>query len=340
MRVLVLGGTVYLSRAIAELARDRGHEVTCAARGTSPAPTGTRFVRIERDAEDGLEPLAGESFDAVIDVARRPSHVRRALRALAAQAGHWTFVSTLSVYADKATLHQDESAPRLDPLPPDADDSDMTKYGEAKVACEDLVTEAFGDRAFTIRAGLIGGPGDPNNRFGYWPLRIWRGGEVLAPGSPDDLVQVIDVADLAGWIVAGAEKGLAGTYNATGPVMPRGEFLTRIAEAVGADCEFTWVDGDFLVAHGVEEWMGPRSLPMWLTPEWGAVMAHDVSAAFVAGLTVRDLAETARTTLNWERGRVEAGSHTMAAGLTAEEEAEVLQAWHARPDRRPTPGHA
>ena len=333
MRVLVLGGTVFLSRTIAELARDRGHDVTCAARGTAPPPPGTRFVRVDRDREDGLAPLAGEAYDVVIDVARRPSHVRRARRALAAQAGHWTFVSTLSVYADKATPHQDESAPLHDPLPPDADDTDMTRYGEAKVACENLVTEVFGDRAFTVRAGLIGGPRDPNNRFGYWPLRIRRGGEVLAPGSPDDPVQFIDVADLAAWILTGAEKGLGGTYNATGPVMPRGEFLRRIADAVGADCEFTWVDGDFLVEQQVNEWMGPRSLPMWLTPEWGAVMAHDVSAAFAVGLTVRDLAETARTTLDWERGQVEAGSHTMAAGLTAEEEAEVLRAWHARSDR-------
>jgi 2'-hydroxyisoflavone reductase len=331
MRVLVLGGTVFLSHAVAEEARDRGHEVTAAARGQSgTVPDGVRLVHLDRDRPDGLAPLTegGSGYDAVVDVTRQPGQARRALALLAERARHWTFVSSGSVYADNSTPNQRVAgSPLVEPHPDD--DSSMESYGPRKVACEEAVRAAAGDRAMICRAGLIVGPGDVNDRFGYWPLRLARGGEVLAPGSPGDPVQVIDVRDLAAWIVRAAEDGVAGTFDGVGPVMTRADFLARIAAGVGVEPRLTWVDQAFVVGQGVEPWMGPRSLPLWLPlPEYAGFMTRDDSPSVAAGLVTRDLADTARDTLAWERS-VD-GSHKLIAGLTAEEEAELLRAWHAR----------
>jgi 2'-hydroxyisoflavone reductase len=331
MHVLVLGGTVFLSRAIAEQARDRGHEVTAAARGrTGRAPDGVRMVLVDRDQPDGLASLAGdaEPYDAVVDVTRQPGHVNRALSLLAERTRHWTFVSSGSVYADGSTPNQRVAgAPLL--APPTRDDDSIETYGPRKVACEEAVRAAAGDRAMICRAGLIVGPGDRNDRFGYWPLRLARGGEVLAPGAPDDPVQVVDVRDLAAWIVRAAEDGIAGTFDGVGPAMTRASFLAGVAAGVGVEPSLTWVDQAFLVEHGVQPWMGPRSLPLWLPlPEYAGFMTRDVSESVAAGLATRDLSETARDTLAWERS-VD-GRHELVAGLSPEEEAELLRAWHTR----------
>ena len=226
MRMLVLGGTVFLGRAIAACARAAGHEVTCAARGVSGAvPEGVRLVRVDRDASDGLAALGAERFDAVVDVSRHPGQVRRALATLRGRAGHWTLVSTVSVYADKATPGQRAAtAPLVAPAPPGAERGDGDAYAAAKVACEQVV----GDGAFVCRAGLIVGPEDPTGRFTYWPARLARGGEVLLPSADAAApVQMIDARDLAAWIVGAAETGRRGTYDATGPALPFGDFVER-----------------------------------------------------------------------------------------------------------------
>ncbi|MFD2082345.1 Nucleoside-diphosphate-sugar epimerase [Actinopolymorpha cephalotaxi] len=330
MRILVLGGTVFLSAAVAAEAVARGHEVTCAARGTSgEPPAGTSFVRVDRDDPDGLAPLAGREFDAVVDVARLPSQVARAVAALGDGVRHWTFVSSISVYTDNSTPKQNpHTGPVHDPLPDDADEGDVANYGPAKVSCEQAVLASLGDRANVVRAGLIVGPGDRSDRFTYWPVRLARGGEVLAPGAPDEPVQVIDVRDLAAWIVRSAETGVVGVFDATAPAVGRGEFLDRVAAGVadammkagadvdsvaGADTEpkLTWVDQEFLTAQKVDPWAGPRSLPVWLPlPEYAGMLDHDVSETLAAGLAVRDLAQTARDTLTWalETGLGQAGS--------------------------------
>ncbi|SDS43347.1 NAD-dependent epimerase/dehydratase family protein [Actinopolymorpha singaporensis] len=357
MRILVLGGTVFLSAAVAAEAVARGHEVTCAARGSSgEPPAGTSFVRVDRDDPDGLAPLAGREFDAVVDVARLPSQVRQAVAALGGGVRHWTFVSSISVYSDNSTPGQSpHTGPLHDPLSADADERDVENYGSAKVSCEQAVLAALGDRANVVRAGLIVGPGDQSDRFTYWPLRLARGGEVLAPGAPEEPVQVIDVRDLAAWIVRSAETGVVGVFDATGPTVGRGEFLDRVAAGVGdadarigaaaggvaavdpaeagAKPNLTWVDQEFLAAQKVNPWAGPRSLPVWLPlPEYAGMLDHDVSATLAAGLAVRDLAQTARDTLVWARetGRDRADPADLHAGLTAAEEAEVLAAWHRR----------
>jgi nucleoside-diphosphate-sugar epimerase len=330
MTVLILGGTVFLGRAVARRALDAGHDVTCAARGLSGAvPEGVRFVRVDRDHPAGLSALDGRRFDAVVDVARRPSHVRRALAVLGDRAGHWTFVSTCSVYADHATPGQRaESAGVLAAAAPEVDDADGEQYGPCKVTGEEAVAST-GLPAFVCRAGLIVGPEDPSDRFAYWVARLARGGEVLAPGRPDDRVQWIDVRDLAAWLVTAAETGLTGTFDGIGVSVPRGRFLAEVAEGVGVTPQLTWVDQDFLTEHGVQPWMGERSLPMWLPqPEYAGFMARDVSPALGSGLVTRPMTDTARDTLEWLRTGPD---RALRVGLDPDDEADVLRRWHERP---------
>ena len=323
MRLLILGGTQFLGRAIAAHACAAGHDVTCAARGvTGAAPQGARFVRVDRDIPDGLVPLVGETFDAVVDVSRHPGQVRRAVAALKPRAAHWTFVSTVSVYADNRTPGQRaDIAPLRPPTAPKIERSTEDIYGAAKVACE----QATGANAFICRAGLIAGPEDPTGRFTSWPVRLARGGDVLVPGTPDHAVQLIDVRDLAQWIVRAAETCLTGIFDAVGPSITRGEFLAQCAAAVGSSCTFTWADRPFLERHDIRRWSGPRSLPLWVPlPDFAGFNTRDTSPACAAGLTVRPLAQTARDTLAWARS---VGG--MVTGLTADEESEALKAWHA-----------
>ncbi|MET7247331.1 NAD-dependent epimerase/dehydratase family protein [Methylobacterium sp. EM32] len=320
MRILVLGGTQFLGRAIAAHAVGLGHAVTCAARGLSGvAPPGVRFIAVDRDRPEGLAGLAGTKFDAAVDVARHPGQVRRALAALDGRVGHWTFVSTTSVYADTATPGQRAGTARL--LAPSEDGT----YGAAKVTCE----RALDGGALICRAGLIAGPGDPTGRFPYWVARLARGGEVLAPADPEDPVQLIDARDLAGWIVRAARDGLSGTFDAVAPPCTRRAFLDRCAASFGASYTATWVDPAFLDRHGAARESGPFSLPLPL-PDTIGDASRDVSPTLAAGLTLRPLEETVRDTLHW----LEAGGGPMT-GLTADEEAALLRAWHAGRGRGP-----
>ena len=265
----------------------------------------------------------------MVDIGRHPGQVRRAVTALKPRAGHWTFVSTVSVYADNATPHQSAAtAAMLAPSAPEVEHSTAENYGPTKVTCE----QAVGDGAFLCRPGLIVGPEDPTGRFTYWPLRLARGGEVLAGVAPDELVQVIDVRDLAAWIVHASETGLTGAIDAVGIPIPRVRFLADIASGTSADCTFTWADRAFLEAQDVRPWAGPRALPLWLKqPENAGFLTRDPSPALAAGLTLRPLAETAHDTLAWAQS-----TGTTPTGLTPAEEQAVLAAWHARP-RPPLP---
>lgn len=318
MRLLILGGTQFLGRAIASNAVAAGHDVTCAARGVTGAiADGARLVRVDRDESDGLAPLAHETFDAVVDVSRHPGQVRRAVAALKQRAAHWTFVSTVSVYADNRTPGQCAgTAPLKAPTAADVERGSEATYGADKVACE----RAVGENAFICRAGLIAGPEDPTGRFTYWPARLDRSGEVLVGGAPDNAMQLIDVRDLAQWIVHAAQVRLIGTFDAIGPSFTWANFLAHCAGST--PCTFTWADRAFLEQHDVRRWSGPRSLPLWLPlPEFAGFMTRDTSPARDAGLTTRPLSETARDTLSWMR---RAGG--AVTGLTAEEESAVLAA--------------
>ncbi|MET7421762.1 NAD-dependent epimerase/dehydratase family protein [Dactylosporangium sp. NPDC005555] len=323
MRILVLGGTVFLGRAVARQALAAGHDVTCAARGTSGDPVdGAMFVTVDRDDPDGLRAVEG-TFDAVVDVARRPSHVRHMVTALAGRVGHCTFVSSCSAYADAATPDQTvDTAPTLPPADPGDEDPSASaeSYGRCKVTCEQLVREGFAD-TFVNRAGLIVGPEDPTGRFDYWVARHARGGEILAPGDPDERLQFVDVRDLADWIVRAAEEGLTGTYDGIGAPMTRREFHAGF----GGTGSLTWVTQDFLTAHAVEPWSGPRSLPLWLPlPEYGGFLTRNITRSLAAGLRTRALPETAADTL------AAFGDTRHITGITEEEEVELLREWHAQ----------
>ncbi|MGC9668927.1 NAD-dependent epimerase/dehydratase family protein [Planosporangium sp. 12N6] len=331
MRLLILGGTAFLGRAAARAALAAGHEVTCAARGRSGEPAdGVTFVAVDRDGPDGLAPLRGLEFDALVDVSSRPGQVRRAVAELAPRVGHAVYVSSGSAYADTGTPGQRATeAPLLAPASPSDDDPTAPEtYGPRKVACERAVLDGFGaDRTFVCRAGLIIGPEDDTGRFTYWVDRLARGGEVLAPGAPDDLVQYVDVRDLADWLVRAAETRLAGVYDGTGAPVSREHFLTHVAVGVATPVQLTWVDQEFLRSEGVAPWMGPRSLPLWLPlPEYAGFLSRDVSAALEAGLRTRDVTDTARHTLAWRRTTPE--SSLTGAGISPEDEAALLEKWH------------
>ncbi|QFZ23725.1 NAD-dependent epimerase/dehydratase family protein [Saccharothrix syringae] len=321
MRILVLGGTVFLGRATAAEAVRRGHEVVCAARGRSGAvPAGAAHVPVDRNT--GLGPLVGEHFDAVVDVATMSvTWVRDALASVGAD--HWTFVSSCSAYADHATPGSTRTLAPLedDPTAPMSPD----RYGAIKVASENAVRDARGDDAFIVRAGLITGPGDKSDRFGYWANRLSRGGRVVVPDTPDQPAQHVDVRDLAAWVVDAAEQRVTGTFDAVGPANPLALVLGEVAGAVAPPgTELVRVPEQVLQRHEVTPWAGPRSLPLWLPATHRALMFRDAGPALAAGLRPRPTAETARDTLDHER---ELGlDRARRAGLPPEVEQELLRA--------------
>lgn len=323
MRLLVLGGTVFLSHAIAADALARGHDVTCAARGRSgTVPAGARLVPLDRAAPDWS--ALDESYDAVVDVARTPSWVRSAVEALGSRIPHWTFISTISVYADHSAPNGSPGTlPLLEAASDDEEQDTPEKYGAAKVACEQHV-QAGASAALVIRPGLIVGPGDPSGRFSYWAERLAEDGEVLLPEPPDQHTQVIDVRDLAAWVVTASGRGLTGVFDATGPVQRLGDLVDQVIAAVGGRVDPVWAPADFLRDQGVAHWAGPRSLPLWLPEDARGMTSHDVSAALTAGLSTRPVGETAADTLAWLRTEPDAAR----TGLSRAEEQDVLDAWH------------
>ncbi|MBR7742799.1 oxidoreductase [Phycicoccus sp. BSK3Z-2] len=332
MRLLVLGGTAFLGHAVASAALTGGHDVTCVARGTSgTVPGGARLVRHDRTGP-GLGGVEDATWDAVVDVARDPGQVRRAVDALAGRVGHTVFVSTGNVYADHSVVGADEDAPLLPARDTGGDDPDA--YGGAKVACERAYRDALGDaHVLVARAGLVGGPGDVSGRSGWWPWRFAHPavpGEVLAPDDLDAPAQLVDVRDLAGWLVRCAASGTAGVVDAVGPTTTLGGVLDAAREAAGSSARAVPADPAWLSGHGVGAWMGPRSLPLWLPfPDHAGFAARRGAAARGLGLRTRPLVDTLRDTLAWEEtGRPEGAPRR--AGLTDDEEREVLASWHAR----------
>jgi nucleoside-diphosphate-sugar epimerase len=325
MRILVLGGSVFLSKATAADAVARGHDVTCVTRGKSgDVPEEARHVVWDRDDDVPAE-FAAEEFDAVVDVSRTPSHVRKAVASW--PDAHWVFVSTINVYADTSTPDPGTDGELVEAIEEDQDLQEHPEaYGGMKVACERLVLDGAG-RATVVRPGLIVGPGDPSGRFTYWPERLSDDGPVLAPGDPADRIQVIDVRDLAEWLVRLVESGTTGVYDGIGPVSPIGEVIAGTASGVGASPELVWTGQEFLTEQEVAPWSGDGSLPLWLPrPEYEGMMTHRFDLSQAAGLTVRSYADTARDTLAWLRSEPEPAR----TGMSRERESEVLSAWESR----------
>lgn len=328
MEVLIFGGTRFLGRYLVEAALGRGHRVTLFNRGrTNPGLfRGVEELRGDRDGD--LSALGGRRWDAVIDTCGYlPSSVRASAGLLADATEHYTFVSSISVYEDFGAPGFDEGAALRTPPDPEPEEPDMGLYGELKVGCERAAEAAMPGRVLVVRPGMIAGPHDYTGRFTYWCRRVAEGGEVLAPGDPERPVQLVDVRDLAAWMVRMAEERRTGAYNATGPERPltmRG-MLEGIRDATGSDARFVWVPEGFLLDAGVEPW---TEMPFWVPKELESILAVDVGRAVGAGLYFRPLEETIRDTLGWDAGRD--GHEEIGAGISRERERGLLRAWRDR----------
>lgn len=323
MKLLILGGTKFLGRAAVEAAVERGHEVTLFNRGETNAELFPGLEKLHGDRTADLSALEGRRWDAVIDT---PGYVPRVVRAsaelLAGAVETYAFVSSISAYADfSKPVDEDSPTAELGELPADELLPDYSNYGPLKALCEQAVRDVHGDSALVVRPGLIVGPHDPTGRFTYWPHRVARGGDVLAPGPPEREVQFIDVRDLAAWLVDLCERRESGTFNSTGTGVPWNALLETCRDVAGSEARFVWVPDEFLAEHDVGEWM---ELPLWLyDPGLAGLHEADVSRAVAAGLTFRPLADTVRATLD-------DAETTDTAGLKSEREEELLAAWRAR----------
>lgn len=316
----MLGGPRFLGRAIADAALARGHELTFFNRGQTGPELYPEVERIVGDRTSDVSALAGRKWDAVIDTCGYVPAVVRASAETLADAGVYCFVSSVSVYADQSVPPTEGSAvATLGDLP--ADRVTDESYGALKALCEEEVRRVFDHRALVVRPGLIVGPHDPTGRFTYWPHRVSLGGEVLAPGTPDDPLQFVDVRDLAEWTVEQTADALGGVFNVTGHTMPFTALLEECLRVSGSDARFTWVASDWLLAAGVEEWMG---IPLWIaSPGWDAANRVRIDRALEAGLSFRPLEDTVR-------GALEQAETTEAAGPNPEREAALLAEWHGR----------
>ena len=318
--VLVLGGTSWVGGQIAQEAVARGHDVTCLARGESgDAPAGVTFVQADRSAHDAYDGVRDQRWDLVVDVSRQPDQVRSAIQALGSTTTHWTLVSTGSVYADQSGPLTEDS-PVLDPI--DGDVAGPEQYGEGKVACEQAVRQLH--RHLIVRAGLIGGPGDRSDRLGHYVARFALAGDgpVLVPAVADQPMQVVDVRDLARWIVTSAEGGATGTVHGAGEPTTVGALLALSAEVAGFTGDQLIAGESWLREHVVEEWMGPRSLPLWLPASHHGMGLMDDTRALAYGLERRSLRATLEDTLEDERAR--GLDRERRAGLSRADELELI----------------
>lgn len=335
MKMLVLGGTVFVGRHVVETALRRGHEVTLFHRGQSYPELFPQVERLLGDRDGQLDSLRRRTWDVVVDPSGYvPRIVGQSARLLADAVERYIFISTISVYADYQTPNQNESAP-LAVLPdPSTEIIDGQRYGGLKALCERVIDAAIPLRALHARPGLIVGPHDPTDRFTYWCERVQRGGRVLVPGRPDLPTQYLDVRDLAAWLVDMAEQREAGVFNLCGP---RGgttisEVLNTCREVTGSDAKFVWVPESFLKECDVKPF---SELPLWVPSSVNGLMSVNCDKALARGLRLRPLAETVTDTLAWaatKRGdewQYRFGTK-VRGGMDANREADLLAIWDAR----------
>ncbi len=330
MKLLILGGTVFVGRHLVEAALAHNHDVTLFNRGQHNAGLFPDMETLHGDRDGGLDPLKGRRWDAVVDTCGYvPRVVRASADLLSGAVDHYTFISSISVYRDVSRPGVDESGAVGTLEDTTTEEVTGDTYGPLKALCEQAVEEAMPGRTLVVRPGLIVGPHDPTDRFTYWPHRVARGGDVLAPGRPDQPVQFIDARDLAVWTLGMVEGHHMGTYNATGPgnSLPMGGLLDVCNRELGGTARFVWVDEPFLLREEVGPWI---ELPLWIPDEMDmrGQSGIDCHKAIAAGLTLRPLDETVRDTLAWDATRPD--DTARAAGLRPEREAELLDKWRAQ----------
>jgi len=364
LKLLILGGTAFTGPELVKLALGRGHAVTVFNRGLTEKRIGELPGEVEKligdrdpDVRTGLSALGLErTWNAVIDTSGQfPRHVRTTAELFAKRASHYTFISSISALKTPRVDDADESA-ELNVLDdPDIEDfgKSFENYGGLKAACEAAAEKAMPGRVCNIRPGLIVGPGDPTDRFTYWPVRVSRRGELLCPGSPTDPIQFIDVRDLAAFILLGVEKNLTGVFHAIGPDPSTtiGDLVRTSKELSKSDAKFTWIDAEFLETQQVSPW---GDMPVWIPPASGEGRSISFAKAKAAGLIARTLADTVKATLEWYPREVErrkragrqlielaekegkprpqlADPDKLRAGIDPDREKAVLEAWSKRP---------
>ena len=334
LKLLILGGTGFLGPHTVEYARSRGHEITLFNRGKTNLGMFSELETIigdrDPDVNAGLSGLEGRTWDAVIDNSGYvPRHVGASGRLLADQVGQYLFVSTICQYEDWSEGGQFGTEERPRAVLEDPATEDVSQhYCALKAYCERALDDAVPGRVTHIRPGLIVGPLDKTDRYTYWPTRMDRGGEVLAPGKPSDLTQYIDVRDLARFMVRCVEQNLTGEYNAVGMPMPWGDFLKGCRRAINPDADLTWVPAEFLAEKSIEPWKdfflwADRESPISGSLTWSSEKAVE------AGLTFRPVEETARDTIAWWKSLPAERQASLRTDMTPEREAELLAAWHA-----------
>lgn len=327
MKILVLGGTVFLGRQVVEEALRRGHDLTLFHRGQHGRDLFPMVQRVLGDRGGDLSRLQGLSFDAVIDTSGYlPRLVQDSASFLSTHAGHYVFVSTISVYRDFDAGLVRESHP-LATLPAGADAEEVSgdTYGPLKALCEQAVQEHFAGATTVVRPGLIVGPHDPTDRFTYWIARLAEGGVVAVPGPRTRPVQFIDVRDLAAFLVHLVETRQSGTFNATGPDAPldMGTLVETVLEAAQQIAEVAWLPEDYLLSQGIGSWI---EMPLWIpeSPDSRGLFRISIDAARTRGLRLRAPKDTIAATLEWHRER---GSAPLRAGLDPDRERALLAGW-------------
>jgi 2'-hydroxyisoflavone reductase len=325
MKILIIGGTRFLGRHIVNSARARGHEVTLFNRGQTNANLFSQVEKIRGDREKDLDLLSGRNWDVVIDTCGYfPRIVRLSAEALKDKVEHYVFISSISVYSDFSKIGINESDPVGTMEDETIEETTGDSYGPLKALCEKAVQDVFGIDSLIIRPGLIVGPHDPTDRFTYWPVRVARGGDVLAPDRPDALTQIIDVRDLADFIIGLIAQNISGIFNATGPVRPLtfGTLLDTCKLVSTSNAKFKWASLDFMNQNNVTPW---SDMPAWL-PDHGEDAGSarvDISKAINAGLKFLPLEQTVRDTLEWASERPQ--DHEWRAGLKVGREKELLE---------------
>lgn len=335
-KILILGGTGFIGPHMVRYALGRGHKVTIFTRGQAETEVPVEVEHLLGDRNDDHSALEGRTWDVVLDNnARDYRWVQRSTALLKDAVEQYLFVSTASVYADESMGWENAGNVLLTPIvdensarraaPEGWKEGDQAPYGFTKTLSENITHAAFPGRTTVVRPGLIVGPGDPTDRFTYWPLRLDEGGEILAPGNPEHANQVIDQRDLTEWIVRLAETGTIGNFNGAGPAerMSMRSMLEQIGSVASNPYELTWIDSAFLQAQEVTPW---SDMPAWLPGDPASFV--DLRSSIQAGLTHRPLSVTARDTLDWDSIRPPEQRENRRAGMSREREREVLNAWH------------